>query len=171
MDDLIACLKSSSSAVISVCALFLTSYQVWATRKHNKLSVQPRLTTYRHIERDVADEKVIRVFAGLRNSGLGPAYIQSFEILVNDVPFLITETEDFYKLINQSLTATLVQSRIEVLRKNHVLSKDEKADLIDLKILDGTALTLIQLEEFHVRVIYESAYGDTFTYDSRSHLR
>lgn len=169
MEDLICILKNNSSGLISGCALSLTVYQAWATRKHNRLSVQPRLTSYKHLEHDASDEKVTRVIATLSNSGLGPAFIKKFEVLVNHEPFTILEPDDLFRLITQNVSATLLESRAGVLRKEHVLSNGAKADLIDLKILNATALTLSELEVFHVRIVYESAYGDSFTYDSRSH--
>ncbi len=169
MQDLICGLKNSPSVVISVCALLLTMSQAWATRKHNRLSVQPRLTTHLHIENDITNKKVTKVIATLTNSGLGPAIIKKFEILFKDDAYSINETDEFSKLIAVNLTAQLAKSAIGVMRTNHVLSKDATAELMNIEILNATPLNLLELEQFHVRVTYESAYNELFIYDSRLH--
>ena len=169
MEDLIECLKNNPSVVISICALLLTMYQAWATRKHNRLSVQPRLST--QIERDVTEERVIRVIATLSNSGLGPAIIKSFEILVNDKPYLINEQSEIESLVTRNLSGHIVELRTGFFRKNHTFSKDATTELLNLKIRNATESTLEEIKMFHLRVNYESAYGESFLYDSRTHTR
>jgi hypothetical protein len=66
---------------IAVASLALSAYVAWATRKHNRLSVQPHLgltTTF-----------PIGGTAGLRltNSGLGPARITSSQLTYNGEEF------------------------------------------------------------------------------------
>ena len=169
MEDLIECLKNNPSVVISICALLLTMYQAWATRKHNRLSVQPRLST--QIERDVTEERVIRVIATLSNSGLGPAIIKSFEILVNDKPYLINEQSEIESLVTRNVSGHIVELRTGFFRKNHTFSKDATTELLNLKIRNATESTLEEIKMFHLRVNYESAYGESFLYDSRTHTR
>ena len=169
MEDLIECLKNNPSVVISICALLLTMYQAWATRKHNRLSVQPRLST--QIERDVTEERVIRVIATLSNSGLGPAIIKSFEILVNVKPSLINEQSEIESLVTRNVSGHIVELRTGFFRKNHTFSKDATTELLNLKIRNATESTLEEIKMFHLRVNYESAYGESFLYDSRTHTR
>ncbi len=170
MEDFIESLKNNPSVVISICALLLTMYQAWATRKHNRLSVQPRLSTQSQIERDVTEERIIRVIATLSNSGLGPAIIKSFEILVNGKPYLINEQSEIESLIARNITGHIVELRTGFFRKNHTFSKDATTELLNLKIRNATESTLEEIKMFHIRVTYESAYGESFLYDSRTHL-
>jgi hypothetical protein len=62
-----------ATVIIALCAVFLTIYQIYATRKHNRLGVRPLLkigwTT---------DENIDGVW--LKNLGLGPAIITNFSI-------------------------------------------------------------------------------------------
>lgn len=169
MEGFIESLKNNPSLVISICALLLTMYQAWATRKHNRLSVQPRLST--QIERDVTEERVIRVIATLSNSGLGPAIIKSFEILVNDKPYLINEQSEIESLVTRNVSGHIVELRTGFFRKNHTFSKDATTELLNLKISNATESTLEEIKMFHLRVNYESAYGESFLYDSRTHTR
>ena len=171
MEDFIASLKDNLSVVISICALLLTVYQAWATRKHNRLSVQPRLATQLQIEHDVTEERVIRVIATLSNSGLGPAIIKSFEILVNDKPYVINEHSEIESLVARNVSGHIVELRTGFLRKNHTFSKDATTELLNLNIRNATESTSEEMKMFHIRVNYESAYGESFSYDSRTHTR
>ncbi|MCA0132603.1 hypothetical protein [Winogradskyella alexanderae] len=62
-----------ATVIIAICAIFLTIYQIYATRKHNRLGIRPLLkigwTT---------DEKIDGIW--LKNVGLGPAIITAFSI-------------------------------------------------------------------------------------------
>jgi hypothetical protein len=170
MEDFIESLKNNPSVVISICALLLTMYQAWATRKHNRLSVQPRLTTHLRIERDAAEEGITRVIATLSNSGLGPAIIKSFEMLVNDKPYFINEQSEIESLVVRNITGHIVELRTGFFRKHHTFSKDATTELLNLKIKNATESNLEEIELFNIRVTYESAYGESFSYDSRTHM-
>ena len=68
--------------IISICiasaALIITLYEVHATRRHNRLSVLPKLTFYGDEE---TDEFIFQL--RLKNEGLGPAIITDFEITLD----------------------------------------------------------------------------------------
>jgi hypothetical protein len=66
--------------IIALCALGLTLYQAWLTRRHNRLSVMPHLDWNRAITR--TNEGVVVRFL-LKNSGVGPAIIRSRVFLFN----------------------------------------------------------------------------------------
>jgi hypothetical protein len=168
MDELISFLKNNP-AVVSVCAFFLTIYQARTTYKHNRLSVQPRLTTFMSFERDPGDNKITQVKVTLTNSGLGPAIIRKFEILLGDKPYLVTEPDECLRLIYENVNMPILKGRTSVLRKEHSLSKDSNVDLIYLEVLEMTSQHKRDLQIFNVRVTYESAYKQTFKYDSRMH--
>ncbi len=170
MEALFESLKNSPSIWISVFALLLTMHQAWATRKHNRLCVQPILTTHLRIEHDAAGGKITRVIATLSNCGLGPAIVKSFEILVNNKPFVVSHADEILSLVAQNVTAHIVQSSAGVLRKNHIFSKDTIIELLNLEIWNATPFHLEEINLFHVRVTYESAYGESFSYDSRTHF-
>ncbi len=71
-------LVSGGSAVIALCALFATVWQAYVTRRHNKLSVTPFLTTWIH-----SDGKNGEYAVDLVNNGVGPALIESVQIFVD----------------------------------------------------------------------------------------
>jgi len=65
------------SAVIALAALGATIWQGFLTRRHNRLSVTPLLK----LDRVVAHNKEIAVI--LKNTGVGPAIIQTYDIKVD----------------------------------------------------------------------------------------
>lgn len=66
------------SVLIAVCAFIITVWQTWVTRKHNRLSVKPWLSTWVETN-SIPYSYEIR----LNNIGIGPAIINSFDIYVD----------------------------------------------------------------------------------------
>ena len=67
-----------SSGIIALCALIFAIWQGYETRKHNKLTYRPHLTTWQFYN----SEKRLYSLT-LKNNGLGPALIQSFIVKVD----------------------------------------------------------------------------------------
>ena len=66
--------------VISLCAISLTVFQAMATRRHQRLSVQPRL------EVNVAASRDGSLVYTLVNNGFGPAVLKDVEFTVDGAP-------------------------------------------------------------------------------------
>lgn len=62
-----------SSAVIAVCAFFATAWQAWLTRKHNRLTVTPRITSSTDT---TINDNHIEIKLTVRNVGVGPALVE-----------------------------------------------------------------------------------------------
>ncbi len=69
---------SLTSAIIALAALGAVIWQGYMTRKHNMLSVAPRLGVEAHLGKGAPGKYL------LINMGLGPAIINSFEIELDD---------------------------------------------------------------------------------------
>jgi hypothetical protein len=67
-----------SSGIIALCALILSLYQGYQTRKHNRLSFKPHLTTWTNTNPEMGFYSV-----ELINNGLGPALIEEFTVRVD----------------------------------------------------------------------------------------
>jgi hypothetical protein len=67
--------------VISACAISLTIFQAIATRRHTRLSVQPRVDW--RIEEDAASGTIALT---LVNMGFGPAVISDLAFVIDDKP-------------------------------------------------------------------------------------
>jgi len=70
--------------VISLCAIALTAYGLYATRRHNRLSVTPHLADYNN--KSITNEGLI-ISYDISNNGIGPAKIKSFVLFREEKPF------------------------------------------------------------------------------------
>lgn len=83
-----------SSAAIALCSLGFTIWQGRVAQRHNRLSVRPHLTTWTY-----SDASNHGYTLDLLNNGIGPAFIKTFEILVDGRVI----TGDGYELIEKAL--------------------------------------------------------------------
>jgi hypothetical protein len=67
-----------AAQLTSLCALALTIYQAEATRKHDRLTVMPRLLVSYSYRADSGAALVVD------NRGLGPVLVKTFDVLVDD---------------------------------------------------------------------------------------
>ena len=77
---------ASAAAVISLCALLLSFWEGYHTRQHNRLLVQPLLAFGDVISSDSKSG------ISVTNKGIGPAVIQRFAVVVDDV---VMESDDY----------------------------------------------------------------------------
>jgi hypothetical protein len=159
-------IKEYSATIIALCAIALTIQQSLALRKHNRLSIRPMLalTSNRQNHPDVV---VFESF--LSNNGLGPAYIKSFHYLIDGSPVNAETTEQVYEAIEKSAELNIVTWSFTLLKPKHVMGKDTSEKLFLLTLLANSKVTLEELERYQIKVVYESAYGEEFIYDSRDH--
>ena len=73
-----------ANTIIAVCALVVAVYSIYATIRHNKLSVTPKLVRKTHRNRQ---DKGIVVTFDLSNHGLGPARIVGCDFFLKGKPF------------------------------------------------------------------------------------
>lgn len=167
--------RDYAALLISICALFLTISQSRATRRHNRLTVRPHLTSFTEQTADATRRDLVAVKASLTNNGLGPAFIESFQILVDGIPVDVEHPSDVNALVEKDFPLDVIadENWYSVLRKGYVLAKDEKVVLAALTVvrtLDVTEEVLrAALDRYHILVRYKSAYGESFVYDSRDH--
>lgn len=153
------------SVVIAVASLAVSAYVAWATRKHNRLSVQPVLgfrTTYS------ADD-----ISGLLliNSGLGPAKIIKTWLTYNGVQFEefnesnVNKFRSYLKEHDRS-----VRPHATTLGVQQVLDTDYRQFLLGIGPRDLSELDkprqVIELDKFRqvidglkLEIWYESIYG------------
>ena len=165
------------SQVIALCALGLTFYQGYQTRRHNRLSVRPQLHTSTGKE-SFRGNNITVCEAYLANKGLGPAVINRFEVVKDDVPIEILEPNDISKIFTDIFgQGCLVNDECSymVFREKSILAKDDKELIAKVVFKMGDNLSDEQLDEklssIHLRVGYESIYGEQSVYDSRQHNR
>lgn len=169
--------QKHASLFIAACALFLTINQSMATRKHNRLSIKPHLTSFVSRMNGPEQMGVRRISATLSNNGLGPAFIKSYELLLDGKSIDATEPKDVYPVVARVIPAQLIQEDcyFTFLRDGYVMAKGDEVAVaviaIALTIHDDPVAIEEALNRFHIRVVFESAYGESTIYDSRDHRK
>jgi len=161
------------STIIALCALFLTIYQSYLQRKHNRLSVKPRLSTT--TEFTYTDNMLIYK-AHLINCGLGPAVIKSFNIVHGEKVIPVHHYQDFFDMLETLFVGQIhPDSRLFVFRKEGALGLGENECIANLLIRETPEMPISKIQtlllEYGLYIEYESAYAEKFTYDSRVHVQ
>lgn len=166
-------LTRNAALIVSLCALFLTITELFTARKHNRLSVKPLLTTFTSFDIDSAEPDETICTAHLLNTGLGPAIIKEFEFLLDNNPLRIQDPQEMNPVLFNEFGQQLVSSktRTTILRKMSVLAKDQKLMVAKLVIKSPTSVQLEAIKRFNLWIKFESAYGESFIYDSRLHTQ
>lgn len=156
---------------VSVCAIALTFYQAYLSRQHNRLSVRPSLSTLVDADPAPDNPQITLVSVKLVNSGLGPAYIKSFEILVFGEAVTVKTPEEMHRLALKYLPESIDEARCRyiVFGKHHVMAHGKQEEIAKIALRNATSAPTESVKNFALRVRYESAYGDSFTYDTRQH--
>jgi hypothetical protein len=143
------------AAVISLCALFLTCYQAYATRKHNRLSLSARLTTLVEVNRDTAS-----FYSNIENTGVGPAVIKAYGVSIDGVKSLNKHINWVKALDSMGLPGDVKGMNLspgEFIQPGKVypLLSFESADPeFDCQTL------LAAMRKIEIQIKYESVYGD-----------
>jgi len=162
---------SHLEAILALCALFLTIYQSLLTRKHNRLSVKPKLSSFTDFQRPFNSTIIYSV--KVVNRGLGPAYINRFRIIYEDKEYEITEIEHIHALVLKEFGGQLdgAQSYYGFLRKGAVLGNADSFQIANLFLSvandDEARLIPSRIAKFNMIMDYESAYKEKDSYDTR----
>jgi hypothetical protein len=154
-----------SSAVIALCAFGITIWQVHITRRHNKLSVTPHLTTWAH------SDKVKNMYSvELLNNGIGPALINSFQIQVDGHPIIGEGNEPMEKALKILFPQYQYSSGQSFLSKGYMMSAKETRNLITIQFYGEKFPTPEEFEHATKRarliIGYESIYKVKATLDT-----
>ena len=175
MDEIAELADKYAPLLVSICALFLTISQTILSHRHNRLSVKPNLTSFVHTEQDMDEKAIWRITTTLTNNGLGPAIIKSFEVLFDDKPVPQVNPGDIYPMIEREVKLRFIAEdcNFGLLRPGYVMGKGDTvrtAKVTLVRTLDiSDDYIHASMHRFHILVRYESAYGESFTYDSRTH--
>jgi hypothetical protein len=156
-----------SSAVVAFCALGLTIWQAHIARRHNILSVTPHLTTWSHW--DKANNKYE---VQLLNNGIGPAFIQSFQIQVDKQPIVGERYEPIEKALKILFPQSKYTSSQAFVARGYAMAANENRSLVRLQFLGDEAPPTEEVEHNfkRVRLIieYSSMYEQPFVLDSEA---
>lgn len=155
-------LVSISSLIIALCALIFTIWQTHIQRVHNRLSVKPHLFTFTTRDRN---NDIARLQILLKNNGLGPAFINKFQIYYKG-----QECEPD-AAINAALGEWANNSSRTILGEEYAMPEKETKVLLSVtfpaesdEIINNIEKKIDQLD---LVIEYSSVYEKMKTYDSR----
>lgn len=153
-----------AAEIIAGCALGLTVYQAYLSRRHSRLSVRPHLTQFIH--RDKKPGQAMLMYR-LLNNGVGPAFIKSFQILLDGQ--LVVDPD---RALASVLSGRRYNHSITQLGDDYAMIAGEARDILILvlPLAEGEALEQVEAElnRFDLVVEYESAYEESRTLDTRT---
>jgi hypothetical protein len=164
-------LVAVASTLISLCALGLSAYLGYATRRHNRLSLTPSLTTY--LEREPISGADTAKFAWhLTNGGLGPAIISSYELLVDGKPVDTSSDSACLRAANALFGHTPTSFHFLNLKSGYLMRKDESRVVLSAVLSTKSMKPPDKLDDYNflgemlakvkVSVKYKSLYGEDF---------
>lgn len=160
--DVIAAIAST---IIALCALGFTIWQGVQTRRHNRLSVQPHLTTWNHSEHN----KLLYTI-DLINNGIGPALIKNFSIRVDDKPINGDGSEPIKKALKLLFPNYSYHSYQSYVGAHYMMAAKEKRVLVQFQFTGDTVPPPEEVEHAIKRsrllIDYESIYKVPFNLDT-----
>jgi hypothetical protein len=85
---------SLASAVVATAALFISIWNAWATRRHNRLSVRPHLALSKKTSPNAPQLTI-----DIKNNGLGPAIMTSIRVFVDDIDQSLTRAAQWQDIV------------------------------------------------------------------------
>lgn len=113
---------------VATIALISSVYQIFTTRRHNKLSVKPFLNFNREVHHESKHYKIELV-----NNGIGPAIITSYSIYFNSQPVTVDILSDEMKFGKILELPGKTQFTVDLPPKNYILSCNDKILLFEVK--------------------------------------
>jgi len=154
-----------SSVIIAVCALGLTFWQAKITRRHNKLSVTPHLTTWTQSEQVTG-----RYSVEILNNGIGPALIKSFSVQVDGQPIGGERSEPIEKALKVLFSQYAFQSSQAYMGCGYMMSPKETRALVTIQFLGPRFPKQEEVDQAMKRarllIEYESIYGSKHVLDT-----
>lgn len=159
-------------AVLALCALFLTCWQTIGMHRHNKLSVQPHLTTWANQD-DNGGFYIVRF--ELLNNGLGPAIMKHFEVFFDGKKIgsnfdKLTLEKNIENILKQC--PGIIRHTISTIGLDFPVPANYKETLLEIHVPTHTQFDKKPYQEFidkfDAEFYYQSMYGQKFFYHTYS---
>ncbi|MEW5681971.1 MAG: hypothetical protein AB1780_06300 [Pseudomonadota bacterium] len=153
---------SLSSLIVALSALFFTIWQFSVQRKHNRISVKPHLIKF---SRRSKSNNVAKLEILLINNGLGPAYINKFQV------FYKGEEIEPNNAVKNALGPLIENMSITILGDDYAIAEKETVKLLSVTFPCNTELDIDivakNLDEMDLLIEYSSAYEKMPNLDTR----
>ncbi len=152
----ISLVTSISLAIIALGALVVSVWTLYANRRHNRLSVRPKLVGDIHQSAELLSRE-------LKNGGLGPAEITSVEVFIDGK--LCPD-----KTLNDAVRDVLGEGHVcdvmNIAEGYSLLSNQTLKLFVMKKPLQKKEFVVQMLNRVDIRIAYKSLYGESFVYNS-----
>jgi len=150
---------SFSAIIVAVASIFISTWQGMETRRHNRLSVRPKLEIHFYINKQDFGYS-------LHNNGLGPANIIDHKVFLNDVEISSNDSpSSWYDILLDSLKLNNVPISFSAIWPGATIKASEKRNLLrfELKGLDSLQIDPIDISnKLSFEISYESMYSELF---------
>jgi hypothetical protein len=150
------------AVTISLCALALTIYNGYLTRKHYRVSLKPIICGEYRAKNDLFQVTI-------KNRGLGTAIIKKHTFLLDGQP--VTSNE-FYDDLRSHYSELGIEGipKIHYISPNSSISKDEEFVIYKLSFTERYSDNIMKdiQKRYRFRFDFESLYGEKFIYESDS---
>ena len=151
-----------ASAIIALCAFAISVWQGVVSRKHNRMSVRPHLTTWRHSSASRGYYQV-----DLINNGIGPALIEKFSVKIDGKVLPGTELEAIDKAMKILFPNTSYTMGKAYVGRGYAMAPKERCTIVSVQFTGGAVPSpeivehaLLSRADLEVR--YKSFYGEEF---------
>jgi hypothetical protein len=150
-----------SSTVIALCALGFTIWQGMQTRKHNRISYRPHLTTWTHRNTEKGFYAI-----ELINNGIGPAVIENFIVKVDDKRISGDGTEPMEKALKIVFPNLAYQSHQSYVALGYSMAPKERCTVVAVQFLGqqfpSKEFVEHALSRGDLEISYKSLYEEVF---------
>lgn len=144
----------SASLFVAAAAFFISTYQTYTTRLHNRLTVKPRISI--NVSLSTENSRSVGVF--VKNSGTGPAVIESIELIKGNKSGLLTD-ESFKKIVPNWANS---QFKFTALAMGYPLLSNDGVWIVETSS-SNDAIFKSGLNGLTIKVKYKSIYDEVFS--------
>lgn len=159
---------TNAALIVAICALAVAAYQSSATRRHNRLSVQPHVVVFANRSNENGQGRFSVV---LRNSGLGPAIIERYFALLDKEPLSLRDSSIVSTTVATVIGRPAPHLGFHRLIRGDAIAKDQEVNLFSVGFACSTPqdyqAVMKSLERLSLVIEYASIYGEKFKYDSQ----
>ena len=146
------------SVIIAGAALFISTWQVITTRRHNRLSVRPSLNFHIIVALEPPKAEIL-----ITNNGVGPAFIKDFRVYIDD------KLRDDFKAADWPKVASLIGFKSRYAEgicfgKDTPLAAAKSHPVFKVSITEENKPPQVQkaFDRINIFIKYESVYKDKY---------
>lgn len=166
---------AAMAMLVALITGIFTAYQAYLTRRHNRLSVRPHVSTWVHEEK-TPDYYIIR--CEVLNNGIGPAILRDYSVFYQGTKIGSNqERKALEAAIKEKLNSLqgIVKKNVSVFGKEFSLLAGSRHVLFEMKIAMHAQFDekIYQdfVDRFDADFSYRCMYGQKFKFSTKDHKK